>query len=85
MFRKLALALGATLALGTAAFAPTAASAFPIFPHPHHHWWHGPHFGIGLYGGGYGAGYGGEGDCYVVRKVVIGPFGPRVRRVQVCD
>ena len=51
--------------------------------------------GFGLYGpyayGGYGYpyGYGGYyddgGGCYLVRQRVMTPYGPRLRRVQVCD
>lgn len=77
MFRKLTIALAATAALGAAALAPTAASAFP-----HHHWHHGWHgIGIGFYGPGYYAGP----DCYVVKRLVDTPVGPRWRRVTVCD
>ena len=81
MFRKLTIAFAATAALGAAAFAPTAASAFPY--HYHHHWHHGWHggFGFGLYAPVYDAGP----DCYVVRRVVDTPVGPRWRRVTVCD
>jgi len=78
MFRKLAIAFAATAALGVAALAPTSASAFP-----HHHWHHGWHggFGVGFYGPGYVAGP----DCYVVKRLVDTPVGPRWRRVTVCD
>jgi hypothetical protein len=74
MFRKLILALGATAALGAAAFAPTAASA-----HPHGHWGHG--FGFGIYAPTYVA----APDCYIVRRLVETPYGLRWRRVTVCD
>jgi hypothetical protein len=77
MFRKTILALAATAAIGGAALVPTSASAFPLF-HPH---WHG-HFG--WFGGGFGPGYD-DGGCYSERRIVITPFGPRVRRVVVCD
>ncbi|MDQ8729895.1 hypothetical protein [Bradyrhizobium sp. LHD-71] len=45
MIRKFALGLVAVAALGAAALAPTAASAFPLkgkgwHPHPHPHWHH---------------------------------------------
>ena len=82
MFRKLTIALAATAAaLGAAALAPTAASAFPH--HYHHGWHHGWHggFGIGLYAPAYYAGP----DCYVVKRLVDTPVGPRWRRVTVCD
>ncbi|HEY6022613.1 MAG TPA: hypothetical protein VIV34_00350 [Pseudolabrys sp.] len=80
MFRKLALALGATIAIGSAALIPTSASAHM---HGHGHWGHG-------WGWGYGYGiyapttYVGS-DCYFVKQLVSTPVGPRVRRVQVCD
>ncbi|HEY7231556.1 MAG TPA: hypothetical protein VH558_14415 [Pseudolabrys sp.] len=76
MFRKIALALGATAVIGAAALTPTTASAW----HPHHHGhWHGG-FAVGIVAPAtvYAS------DCYVVKKVVNTPFGPRVRRVTVC-
>ena len=78
MFRKLALAFVAAAALGTAALAPTAASAWGW--HEHHHWgrWGGgPHVYIG------GPYYGGYGGC-VVRSWVATPWGPRPRWINVC-
>jgi len=80
MFRKLAIAFAATAARGAAALAPTSASAFPH--HGHHGWHHGSHggFGVGFYGPAY---YGS--DCYLVRRLVDTPVGPRWRRVTVCD
>jgi hypothetical protein len=78
MFRKLTIALGATVALAAAALAPSAASA-----HSHHHGWGWGH-GFGIYAPIYAAAPVYE-DCYVVRKVVATPYGPRVRRVPVCD
>ncbi len=80
MIRKLTIALAATIALGAAALAATAASAAPHFHHGWHHGWHGG-FGIGFYGPDYYA----APDCYVVRRVVQTPWGPRARRVTVCD
>ncbi len=77
MFRKLMLALGATVALAGAALTPTTASAW----HSHGHHWHGHYWG---YGPGYYA-YAGGGDCYVVPKVVYTPWGPRKRYVTVCN
>lgn len=78
MFRKIALALGATAVIGAAALTPTTASAW----HPHHHGhWHGGFgWGVGIVAPAtiYAS------DCYVVKKVVDTPFGPRVRRVTVC-
>jgi hypothetical protein len=78
MFRKLVLALSATAALGAAALAPTAASAWG---HGHGHHWHGG-YGFGFYGPTYIAS---SPDCYRVRRVVETPWGPRVRRVLVCN
>lgn len=82
MFRKLALALVATAALGAAALAPTAASAG----------WHGHHWGHG-WGHGYGFGYGfspvivsggyADDGCYVQRRVRT-THGIRWRTVNVC-
>jgi hypothetical protein len=78
MFRKIALALVATAALGTAALAPTSASA----------WWHGGWHGgwHGWHGGwhrGYAWGwaprfYGAYASCYTW---VDTPWGPRRRLV----
>ena len=80
MLRKLALATVAAAALGTAALAPTAASAdWDGRWHEHHHWggwWGGPR---AFYGGpsySYYGGYGGYGGC-VVRRWVPTPWGPR--------
>jgi hypothetical protein len=80
MIRKLILALGATAAIGAAALAPTAASA-----HPHGHWghWYGHGHGIGI--GFYAPTYVAAPDCYIVKRVVETPYGPRERRVTVCD
>ena len=78
MFRKLMLALGATVALAGAALTPTTASAW--HPHGHHHYWHGHYWGFGP---GYYS-YAGS-DCYVVPKVVYTPWGPRKRYVTVCN
>jgi hypothetical protein len=76
MFRKLALALGASAVIGAAALTPTTASAHW---HGHGHW-HGG-IGIGLVAPAtiYAS------DCYVVKKVVETPFGLRVRRITVCN
>jgi hypothetical protein len=77
MFRKLCLAATAAIALGTAALAPTSASAWwddgwhPVW---RHHWWHGgwgwrgPHFYYGAYG-------------YDCRRWIATPWGPRPRWV----
>jgi hypothetical protein len=78
MFRKLSLAAVAAIALGTAALAPTSASA----------WWHGGggwhggwHHGWGWHGGWGGPRfyYGGYG--YGCRRWVDTPWGPRLRWV----
>ena len=89
MLRKLSLIAAATVALGAAALAPTAASA-----HWHGGWhgggwhgggwhggWHRPFYGPRFVGGpAYGYGYGG---CYV-RRVVPTPWGPRWRLINRC-
>jgi hypothetical protein len=73
MLRKLSLAAVAAIALGTAALAPTSASA----------WWHGGwHHGWGWHGGwGWGGPrfYGAYG--YGCRRWVDTPWGPRLRWV----
>jgi hypothetical protein len=79
MFRKLILAAAAGVVLAAAALAPTAASAS----------WHGHGHGHG-YGHGYGFGfyapvYAAASDCYVTKRLVRTPYGPRWRRVTVCD
>jgi len=79
MFRKIALALGATAVIGAAALTPTTASAW----HPHHHGhWHG-HGGItvGLIAPAAVL----ASDCYVVKKIVYTSLGPTVRRITVCN
>jgi hypothetical protein len=74
MIRKLSLAAVAAVALGTAALAPTSASA----------WWHGG-WHSGWYGGGYGWGgprfYGAYGGGYSCRRWVLTPWGYRLRWV----
>ncbi len=68
MFRKMILALTAAAALGTAALAPTSASAFPFKGG-----WHGHgHFGhFGRWGGWYGGWGGYDEGCYLIRGRVI--------------
>jgi hypothetical protein len=83
MFRKLTLALGATIAIGAAALSPTSASAHMHGGHGHGHWGHG-------YGYGWGVGIVAPtaviaSECYVTKQVVNTPVGPRVRRITVCD
>jgi hypothetical protein len=74
MFRKLSLAAVAAIALGTAALAPTSASAWwydggwPYGWRHHHAWWGGPYF-YGAYG------------YYGCRRWVPTPWGPRPRWV----
>jgi hypothetical protein len=77
MFRKLSLAAVAAIALGTAALAPTSASAWGHggWHGGWHHGWHGGGWGWGgprFYYGGYGSG------C---RRWVETPWGPRPRWV----
>ena len=78
MFRKIALALGATAVIGAAALTPTTASAWH---HGHHGHWHGG-FGLGVGIVAPAAVY--ASDCCVVKKVVNTPLGLQVRRVTVC-
>lgn len=82
MFRKLTIALGAAAVVAAAALAPTTASAAGGWHGHHgHHGWHRGGFRVGFYGPSYLAGP----DCYVVRRVVGTPYGPRLRRVTVCN
>jgi hypothetical protein len=80
MFRKIALALGATAIIGAAALTPTTASAWHPHGHHHGHWHGGIGVGIGLVAPA--AVYASE--CFIVKKVVDTPYGPRVRRVTIC-
>ena len=92
MFRKLAFALAATAALGTAALAPASASAHPVGFGGHFHGGHfgghgfgpafGPALGLGIAAGIVGAGIVADG-CYR-RTVVDTPYGPEFRYVNVC-
>lgn len=82
MLRKMILAAAATAALGVAALAPTAASAY----------WVGPagYWGYHPYAYGYVNPYvtpyvADHGSCYVVRRLEPTDFGPQVRRVTICD
>jgi hypothetical protein len=74
MFRKVLIASAATVALGAAALAPTAASAG----------WHGHRGGIGIGFFGVGDGYYG-GDCYLVQRWVRTPYGKRLQTFRVCS
>jgi hypothetical protein len=76
MTRKLVIALGATAIIAGAALAPTAASAGWKHKH-HHHGWHG---GISMYTPAFFGPY-----CYRVKRLVLTPFGYKVRRVTVCE
>ena len=87
VLRKLSLVAVAAASLGTAALAPTSASAGGWHHHGwhhggwhhHHHRWGGPRVFIGgpaFYAGGYGG-------CYV-RRLVPTPWGPRWRLVNRC-
>jgi len=81
MFRKLALAIAASAALGAAALSPTAASAHGW--HGGHGWGHGHGYGFGfsptiVTGGGYA-----DDGCLVQRRVRT-PYGVRWRTVNVC-
>lgn len=82
MFRKLTLALAATVAIGAAALSPTTASAGGGWHK--HHGWHG-HYGHGIRIGFYTPTYFAAPNCYTVKRVVPTPYGPRLRRVTVCD
>jgi hypothetical protein len=83
MFRKLSLAAVAAIALGTAALAPTSASAWWHGGGWHHGWgggwhggwWGGPRFYTGAYGDPYYGGY------YGCRRWVPTPWGSRPRWV----
>jgi hypothetical protein len=79
MIRKLILALGAATVIGAAALTPTTASAWG-HGHGHGHW---GHYGYGV--GYYSPTYVAAPDCYIVKRVIDTPYGPRVRRFTVCD
>jgi len=69
MIRKSLIALAALTALGTAALAPTSASAWG---HHHRHWG----FGLGI------VDVAPVSDCYLVQKMTRSGY---VKTVQVCD
>jgi hypothetical protein len=85
MFRKLIIALGATAALVAAASSPALAY------HSHHHG-HGHGWGWGALGAGVALGlaapvvasYPYASNCYVQKRWIATPYGPRLRRVPVC-
>jgi hypothetical protein len=70
MFRKFVLALGATAVIGTAALAPTAASAN----------WHKRHW-VGVVGPSLIVS---TPSCYFVNKRVLTVFGWRRQLVEIC-
>jgi hypothetical protein len=77
MLRKLTLAFAAAAALGTAAMAPTTASAWGGWHGGWHHGWGGPVIvGAPVVYGAY--------DGCMHRRWVPTPWGPRVRWVNVC-
>ena len=79
MIRKLAIGLGAVIAVAAAALTPTAASAWGGH-HGHRGHWGG--YGIGLYAPTYIA----APDCYLVKRAYERRDGSlRVRYVTVCD
>jgi hypothetical protein len=79
MFRKMALVLAATAALGTVALSPTSASAWGYG----HHWGHGwGGFGVGVAAGVVGSAI--VANTCMQRQVVATPYGPVVRWVNVC-
>ena len=83
MIRKSLLAIAAVATLGTAALAPTSASAWG-----YKGWGFGPHFGYGGYGYGYRVGFIGAPayvlapSCYYVKKITRSGF---VRVIKVCE
>ena len=77
MFRKIAFALAATVALGTAAVTVDATPAAAWGWRHHHHY---SHFGRGF--GFYAPRFVGY-RCYV-KRVVLTPWGPRVRLLNRC-
>ena len=91
MFRKLTIALGTTAVLAVAALTPTVASAAGGWHggshgghfghHRSHGWTRGFGVGVGFYGPTYSAGS----DCYRIKRVVYTSYGPRLRRVTVCN
>lgn len=81
MFRKFLIAAGATATLAAAALAPTSASAFGWHGHHGHGGWHRGWHGPRFYAPAFVVGS----SCYIVKRVVETPYGPRVRRVTVCD
>jgi hypothetical protein len=86
MFRKAALVLAATAALGAVALSPTSASAWGRGGHWGGHWG-GHHWGWGAVGVGLGVGLVTSAiaaNACVQRRVVDTVYGPQVRWVNVC-
>lgn len=83
MFRKTILAIAAITAIGAAALTPTAASA-QWGGWSGHRWHSGPSFSIRFGAPRYAPYYAYAPRCYVVRRVVRTPWGPRWRPVRVC-
>jgi hypothetical protein len=80
MFRKFLIVTGAAATLAATALAPTSASAWGWHGHGHRHGgWHGARFGI------FAPVYLGVPSCFIVKRVVETRFGPRIRRVTVCE
>jgi len=81
MLRKLILAVTATAALGLTALAPTAASAHwhgpSVHREFHHHGFWGPRYAFAAPARVYG-------DPCIRTRWVPTPWGPRLRRVNVC-
>jgi hypothetical protein len=82
MFRKLIITLGATVALAASVGSASAWS------HHHHHHGH----GWGAFGAGLALGLVAPAvtapvvvGCYKVKRWVATPYGPRLRRVTVCN
>jgi hypothetical protein len=72
------------------AFAATApsANAFPIYPHHHHGWGYGAAgLGLGLVTGAMiaSAANAAPAECWVERRLVDTEYGPRYRRVRICN
>lgn len=80
MFRKIIIAATAAVAMGTAALAPTSASAFG-WHHHHHHFRHFGFFAPALIAG---AAFAAEENCYQ-RRLVETRHGLRRIWVNVCE
>jgi hypothetical protein len=86
LFRKLALALAATAALGTASLAVSSTPAEAKkwgFHHHHHHHGHYHQWRAHRFYGPAVVSYGAYGGCYVKRWVAT-PWGYKVRWVNRC-